>query len=101
MRQLKNNTVIEKYKHFKEKERYQLEVLLIKKIKVSEISRLLRKHKSTIYREIERGKIERLTSELDKKIEYRANVAERRYRENVLNRERSLKIDKDHELADQ
>ncbi len=100
MRQIKDNTKHKKYKHFREKERYKLEALVDEKIKILRISRILNKHPSTIYRELRRGKISRLDSELIEKEVYRANVAQRRYENNISNRERDLKIGKDHKLVE-
>ncbi len=98
MRQLKNITKRKKFKHFTEKERYVLEALLEQKIIVFEISKQLGKDRSSVYREIGRGQIKYLTSELAERVRYRANVAQRRYEEKVSNRERSLKISNDYEL---
>lgn len=100
MRQLKNTTKAKEYKHLTEKERYIIEALLEQKIKISKIGEYLNKHRSTIHREIKQGEIKRLTSELTEISCYRANVGQRRYEERVSNRERSLKIGKDHILAE-
>ena len=100
MGQIKNNTKRKKWTHFTEKERYKLEALLEQKISIKKISEYLNKHRSTIHREIKQGKIKRLTSELTEISCYRANVGQRRYEERVSNRERSLKIGKDHKLAE-
>lgn len=100
MGQFQNITKQRKYTHISERERYQLEVLLSRRVSVPEISQTLGRHKSNIYREIARGQIKRLTSELTEIVEYRANVAQSRYKEKVSNRERGLKIGKDHALAD-
>ncbi len=100
MRQLKNSTKCKRYKHFTEKERYKLEALLEQKIKIREISKHLGKHRTTIHREISKGKIVRLTPHWEEHEAYRADVAQRRYEERVSNRERNLKIANDHKLAE-
>lgn len=87
-----------KYKHFAEKERYKLEVLVEQKIRVSKISSLVKKSRSTIYRELKRGRIKLKKSDLSEEEKYRADVAQRKYEEKVINRERSLRIGKDKEL---
>jgi len=87
-----------KYKHFSEKNRYRLEGYLAGKLEVKEIALRLNSHVSTIYREIKRGLVVRLKSDLTEYTVYRANVAQRDYESRVSNRERSLKIGKDIEL---
>ena len=87
-----------KYKHLNEVERYKIEGLLEAKRSVKEISELIGRDRSTIYREIKRGTVERLDYELRKKKQYRANVGQRKYVELGKNKERSLKIGKDKRL---
>lgn len=89
-----------KYKHFTEKERYKLEGYLEAKLSVKEITRRLNKHLATIYREIKRGQVVKISSELTEYSAYRANVAQKDYETRVINRERSLKIGKDMALED-
>lgn len=88
------------YKHFTERERYQLEVLIDKKSKINEISELLKKNRVTIYREIKRGQITLLNSDLTEVKKYRGDVAQSDFETKVSHRERSLKIGKDHELEE-
>lgn len=97
---LKNYTTKreKKYKHLTEKERYKIEVLLKDKKSAEEIAELLEKDRSTIYREIKRGTINRLQSDLTEKEIYRANVAQAEYERQGRNKERALKIGKDKEL---
>lgn len=87
-------------KHFTEKERYKLEGHLESNLSVKEVAYRLKKHPATVYREIKRGLIERLQSDLTNVAKYRANVAQCDYNKRVTNRERSLKIGKDRELED-
>ncbi len=86
------------YKHFSEHERYKLEGYLEAKLKVCDIAEKLKKHKATVYREIRRGLVRRISGELEEYTVYRANVGQKDYEERVINRERSLKIGKDKEL---
>ncbi len=97
----KNCTIKKKeYTHLTERDRYQLEVLLAAKKTVCEIAIILRRDKSTIYREIKRGTISLLQSDLSEKDKYRANVAQADYVRQGQNKERSLKIGKDKRLEE-
>jgi len=89
-----------KYKHFTEQERYKLEALIDGKVTFREISQVLKKHRVTIYREIKRGKVKLKNSELIELEKYRADVAQTDYESKASNRERSLKIGKDHKLEE-
>lgn len=92
------STKSQKYKHLSESERYKIEALLEGKKKVDEIARILKRNRSTIYREINRGIVKRIQHDLSEKPQYRANAAQRRHRELWRNKERSLKIGKDKKL---
>lgn len=93
-----NCTTKKRYTHLKESERYKIEVLLADRKDVGEIARLLRRSKSTIYREIGRGKVTRLWYDLSERLVYRANVGQAEYEKRGRNKERPLKIGKDKEL---
>lgn len=87
------------YSHLKESERYKIEVLLADGRTVERIAVILRRHKSTIYREIERGTVVRERwDRLGKEAKYRANVGQAEHRKRGKNKERSLKIGKDKDL---
>ena len=92
------STKSKKYKHLSESERYKIEALLEGKQKVEAIARILKRNRSTIYREIRRGTIDRLEYELREKKQYRANVGQSRHERQGKNKERSLKIGKDRRL---
>jgi len=92
------NTKRKKYVHLSERERYKIEGLLEGKKNVEEISIILRRDRSTIYREIERGTVKRIQYDLSEKEQYRANAAQADYDKQGRNKERSLKIGKDKEL---
>jgi len=87
-----------KYVHLTERDRYKIEGLLDGKKTVKEISIILRRDRSTIYREIKRGKVRRIQSDFREKEQYRANVGQADYDQQGQNKERSLKIGKDKEL---
>ena len=88
------------YTHLSEKDRYQIEALLESKKSVKEIAVLLGRNRSTLHREIKRGTVKRLQSDLTQKKKYRANVAQADYMKRCCNRERSLKIGKDKLLEE-
>jgi len=87
-----------KYKHLKERDRYRLEGYLESGLSVQEIAVKLNIHRATAYREIKRGSLLRLTTELSEYRVYRANAAQRNYQSMVTNRRRSLKIERDKSL---
>lgn len=87
------------FKHLTERQRYQIEILIKEKKDPKEIAKLLGKHKRTIEREIARGAVRMLTSELEYKNVYCADTAQLRYRQNGQNKVAGLKAGKDHKLA--
>ena len=95
MEQDNNTTKWKKYKHLNEVERYKIEAYLEAKKSITEIAKLLGRDRSTIYREIKRGSVILLDTELRKKKQYKADVGQRTYEEAGRNKERSLKIGKD------
>jgi IS30 family transposase len=100
MRQLNCTTRKVKYKHFSQRQRYKLEGYLEAKLSVKEISKRLKKHPATVYREIKRGQITKINSDLTEYTTYRANVAQTDYKAKVPNRKHSLKIEKDKKLEE-
>ena len=93
-------TKSKKYVHLSEKERYKIEGLLEGKKDVDEIAVILGRDRSTIYREIIRGTIVRVLTNLSEQEKYRANAGQADYDKQGQNKERSLKIGKDKELED-
>jgi len=93
-----NSTKGRKYKHINTIERYKIEGYLEAKKSIKEIAEILERDRSTIYREIKRGRVILLDSQLRKKPRYRADVGQRAYEEVGRNKERSLKIGKDRQL---
>ncbi len=89
-----------KYEHLSLSERIKVEALIESKEEIKEIARMLRRDKSTIYREIKRGTVTRLQSDLNEKDTYRAHVAQADYQRLGRNKERSLKIGKDRQLEE-
>ena len=86
MEQQNCTTKKQKYTHLKEWERYKIETLLACKKKPDEIAMILKRSKSTIYAEITRGTCVRLGYELEEKKQYRADVAQRDYKNKGKNK---------------
>lgn len=93
------NTDDRKGKHLTEQERYRIEILLQEGNTPSEIARKLDRHKRTIEREIKRGTVRLLNSDLTYREQYCADAGQRIYDENAKNKGPGLKIGKDHKLA--
>lgn len=89
-----------KYEHLSLSDRIKLEALIESKVAIKEMARMLRRDKSTIYREIKRGTVVRLQSDLTEEETYRAHVAQADYQRLGKNKERSLKIGKDRLLEE-
>jgi len=97
---LNNTTKDKKNKHLNEIERYKIEAYLKDKKKAWQIAELLGKSERTIQREIKRGTVILLDSELREYKAYCADVAQRKYYENATNKGRGYKIGNDHELVE-
>lgn len=80
-------------------DRLRIEKLLKEGYKPQEIANTLHVHNSTIYREIKRGQTKQLDTHLREIYVYTADMADRKYRENLKAKGPQLKIGKDHELA--
>lgn len=94
-----NNTESRKGKHLTERERYQIEVLLKEKIKPVEIAKRLERNRRTIEREISRGSVFLMKTDLTYMKEYCADTGQSVYDKNSQNKGPTLKIGHDHELA--
>jgi IS30 family transposase len=79
MSQNNHNTGKNKYKHITEKERYMIEAYIKDKKKPQEIAALTGKSVRTIQREIKRGTVEQMDSELRVKKLYKADFAQNAY----------------------
>ena len=90
-----------KYKHLNYTERTQIERWYnIEKKTCLEISKLLNKSIRTIQREINRGRVRNLTSELIEIYVYSADVAQQKYEYYLKAKGPKLKIDNDYELKE-
>ena len=89
-----------KYYHLNFVEKTQIERWYnIEKKRCSEIAKLLNKSVRTIQREIKRGLVENLTTELEIIYVYSADVSEQKYRYNMTAKGPNIKIDTDYKLA--
>lgn len=86
-------------KYLTERQRYEIEAYLKAGHKPEEIAKLVGKCVRTIYYELKRGKCKQLTSDLEEKEVYLADVSQRKYDENKLNKGASLKIGNDIKLC--
>lgn len=98
-RKLKGEKMKRTFKHLSRADRIRIEALLKAGTKVKEIAAILRVHRSTIYREIKRGKFTALNSDLTKEERYSPDIAQGKYEENLKNKGGNLKIGNDIKLA--
>jgi IS30 family transposase len=90
-----------KYKHLNYVEKTQIERWYnIEKKPCSEIAKLLNKSVRTIQREIKRGLVKNLTSELVEIWVYSADVSEQKYRYNMTAKGPNIKIDSNYRLVE-
>ena len=99
MSQLNNTTKKRSFKHLNERERYQIEILLKDGKKPKEIALILGRHRRTIEREIVRGTVRLMNSDLTYTATYCADVGQRKYEQAAINKGAGLKIGHDHKLA--
>ena len=100
MEQIKYNTESRKNKHLVYEERIKIETLIKEKMKAEEISKRLGRSKRTIERELKRGYVELLNSDLTTRIEYSADVAQQNYNYKATAKGADLKISNDYGLVE-
>ena len=88
-----------KGKHLTEVERAKIETLLKEKRTKAYIAKEIGVSERTIYREIKRGIVTLIDSELREKTVYAYDVAQNRYEENQRKKDGYLKIGSNHELV--
>lgn len=86
-------------KYFTLTQRYQIETMLKDGLNPKQIAERLGKHYTTIYKEIKKGTVQMLNSDLTYRMEYCADVAQRVTDERQTNKGRDLKIGNDYALA--
>lgn len=90
-----------KYQHLNYVEKTQIERWYnIEKKPCSEIAKLLNKSVRTIQREIKRGLIEDLTTHLEIKYVYSAEISEQKYRYNMTAKGPNIKLDTNYKLVE-
>ncbi len=89
----------EKWRQLKYEDRLQLDICLKGKMKIPDIAKLLHVAKTTIYREIKRGRFTKRNSDWTESEVYDPYVANEKYKENLQKRGRQLKIGNDLEYA--
>lgn len=82
-------------KHFTKEERHTLETLLKMKISVSDIAKQLNRHRSTIYKEINKGMCQQMDYDLKVHNVYLYDVAQRKYEELSHHKGRKRKLNPD------
>lgn len=87
------------FRQLKWRDRVQLEELLKFHTNKSEIARIMHVSRVTIYNELKRGTYDHLTTELTHVKRYSADMAQRKFEENLKVRGTQLKIGNDIELA--
>lgn len=91
----------EPFKHLSMTDRLRIEKWQRQGMKPKQIAAKLRVHLSTIYRELNRGKYERLDGKTwEMHTAYSPDIAETRYRENLRVKGPALKIGRDRNLSD-
>jgi len=86
--------------YLRESERYKIEAFRQKKLTGREIGRLLGRNHRTINREIKRGTIELLNSDLTTRKVYKAHIGQEIHDEKSKHKGPGLKIGSDHKLAE-
>ena len=90
-----------KYKHLNFVEKTQIERWYnIEKKPCSEIAKLLNKSVRTIQREIKRGTVENLTTELEIKYVYSSEISEQKYRYNMTAKGPNIKLEANYKLVE-
>lgn len=100
MSQLHCNTESRKGKHVTERERYQIEILLKERLRPIDIANRLGRDRRTIERELSRGRVRLLKTDLTYQNTYCADTAQRKYLVSGQNKGPCLKISHDHRLAE-
>lgn len=101
MERLNNNTKIRKGKHLNYEERIKIEALSKAGMKSERIAKEIGCTGRTIRRELEKGKVELLNSDLTTRIEYSADIGQQKHDYASTNKGPMLKIGNDYELVEE
>ena len=82
-------------KYLTERQRYEIEIYYKMGLKPKEIAEKVGKCIRTIYYELNRGKCKQIDTQLKEKVVYLADVSQRKYNENKLNKGSMLKVGND------
>ncbi len=96
---IKNSIAVMKGKHLTREDRIRIEILLNRRTPTSEIAELLGRHQRTIEREIKRGTVEHLDSQLRNIMSYSCETGQRLHDFQATAKGVDLKIDIDKSLA--
>lgn len=88
------------FSHLSMHKRLKIEKMDREKYSIQEIADAVGVHYTTVWRELRRGRAKQMTTDLVEHEVYCADVAERKYRENLAAKGPDLKIANDRELAD-
>ena len=100
MGQIEHNTENKKGKHLTYENRIKIETLFAEGIRPQQIGERLLKSRRTIERELARGMVKLLNSDLTTRQEYSAVVGQNKHDEKGTAKGPSLKIGSDHKLAE-
>nr|WP_317380297.1 IS30 family transposase [uncultured Faecalimonas sp.] len=89
-----------RFKQLTRADRLKIEALHKAGHKVEEIAEHIGVHRSTIYRELRRGRYIHTNSDLTEEERYSPDIAEERYQRNLRDKGPGLKIGRDHRLAE-
>lgn len=101
MERLNNNTKRRKGKHLNYEERIKIEALSKAGMKSERIAKEIGCSGRTIRRELEKGKVELLNSDLTTRIEYSADIGQQKHDYASTNKGPMLKIGNDYELVEE
>lgn len=101
MERLNNNTKRRKGKHLNYEERIKIEALSKAGMKSERIAKEIGCTGRTIRRELEKGKVELLNSDLTTRIEYSADIGQQKHDYASTNKGPMLKIGNDYELVEE
>ena len=101
MERLNNNTKIRKGKHLNYEERIKIETLSKAGMKSERIAKEIGCSGRTIRRELEKGKVELLNSDLTMRIEYSSDIGQQKHDYASTNKGPMLKIGNDYELVEE
>lgn len=82
-----------------EAQRYQIEVLFKQRFTISQIAKAIEHKYNTVYKEVKKGIVKQIDTNLKEYYVYKADYAHMKYLKSVSNRGRNLKIGSDYKLV--